>query len=473
MTDTTDLQKALAHLQEHEESYIATLEDLVRIPGISAWESHQAELPKSAEAIRAELEAAGLEHTELLELEGAPPYAYGEWLGAPGKPTVLLYAHHDVQPPGRDELWKSPPFEPERREGPNGLRLYGRGSADDKAGAMCHVAAIASWLKGAGTLPLNVKVIIEGEEEVGSTHLEQALLRWKDKLQADVIVLTDTTNFDTGVPSLTYSLRGLLTADVTVKTTGHAVHSGMWGGPCIDALTSICKLLGTLHDDDGAVAVEGFAAGAREPEDWEVQRLKELGYDEATLRKESGLLPGTKLTGEPDRSILERLWQRPTITVIGLDACPIATSANKLIPEARARLSCRLAAGQDPKAVGEALKAHLLAKAPYGAEVEVELLDAVPGWVCVPEGPAFDAAERALEAGFGHKTAFIGSGGSIPFVGPFAVAFGGAPAILLGLEDPYTNAHGENESLHLDDFKKLMNSTVRILDELSRLETVK
>lgn len=465
----TPLENALNYCRTHQDDMLARLSELVKIAGISAWPQCKAALRESAEAVRKELERAGLQNTELLELDDdVPPYAYGEWLGAKGAPTLLLYAHHDVQPPGEDARWKTPPFEPVIAEGPGGKRLYGRGTADDKAGAMCHVAAIESWLKTSGSLPCNVKVIIEGEEEVGSTNLGRALETWREKLQADVIVLTDTTNFDTGVPSLTYSLRGLVGLDITLRTVDHAVHSGMWGGPCIDPLSALCKLLGTLHDDHGRIAVKGFYDDIREAEAWERERLNNLPYNEAKLREESGLLPSTKITGEPDRSLLERLWMRPSITVTALDACPIEKAANKLLPVATARLSCRIVPNQRPEDMLARLEAHLKAHVPYGAELTLSGREGVPGWVCVPKGPAFDAAERALEAGFGRKPAFIGCGGTIPFVGPFAEAFGGAPAILLGLEDPYTNAHGENESLHIEDFYKLMQSSVRLLEELSK-----
>lgn len=463
------LEKALLYASMNQEDFLKRLSELVRIEGVSAWPEKSEELLKSAEAVRKELEKSGLENTGLLTVENAPPYAYGEWLHAPGKPTLLLYAHHDVQPPGETERWHTPPFQPTKKEGPGGLRLYGRGSADDKAGAMCHVAAIESWLRSTGSLPCNIKVIIEGEEEIGSLHLSKCLQTYKEKLHADVLVLTDTSNYETGTPSLTYSLRGLVGLDVELRTVDHAIHSGMWGGPCIDPLTALCKLLGTLHNDDGSIAVNGFYDDIRELEDWERERIDSLCYTEKQFRREAGLLPGTMITGEANQGLLEKLWLRPTITVIALDACSIAESANKLLPMAKARLSCRIVAHQDPAKILEHLKSHLMQHTPFGAEIAISGGEGVPAWVCVPKGPSFDAAERALEAGFGKKTAFIGSGGTIPFVGPFAEAFGGAPALLLGLEDPYTNAHGENESLHIEDFFKLIQSSIRLFEELSKL----
>jgi len=466
----TALDDALSYADEHAEDFLERLKDFARIPGISAWPSHAAELQRSAEFTRDLLAKAGLDNTQLLEFEGAPPYAYGEWLGAEGKPTLLLYAHHDVQPPGEEQAWNSPPFEPTERDGPGGRRLYGRGAADDKAGALVHAAAIEAWLKTEGSLPCNIKVIIEGEEEVGSTHLAQCLVAHRELLDADIMVLTDTLNFAIGHPSLTYSLRGMVSMEVELRTIDHAVHSGMWGGPCIDPLSALCKLLGSLHDDEGCIAVPGFLDDIREASDWERERIAQLGYDEAKLREESGLLDGTRLTGESDRSVLERIWLRPAISVIALDACPMDLAANKLLPYARAKLSCRIVPNQEPAQIIEHLKAHLRAQTPYGAELTIRNAEGVAGWVCVPEGPAFEAAERALSAAFDHEVAFIGCGGSIPFVGPFAEAFGGAPAILLGIEDPFTNAHGENESLHIGDFHKAIAGNIRLFAELAGVD---
>jgi len=349
-----------------------------------------------------------------------------------------------------------------------GDRLFGRGTADDKAGILVHVAALESILKTIKKLPINVKVLFEGEEEIGSVHLEEYLKENLDLLKSDILILTDTGNYDIGIPTLTYSLRGIVALDVELRTVDHAVHSGMWGGLLIDSLTSLCKLLGTLHDHEGRIAVEGFQDGVRELSDFEVENLKRLNYTEEKLRKESGLLHGVKVIGDSSHALLERMWYRPAINVIGLDSCNLKESANKILHTAKARISCRIVANQNPDHVLSALKKHLTKHAPYGSHLEFTSEDKLKPWVCLPAGPAIKAAEKALELGYGNKTAYVGCGGSIGFVEPFANAFGGAPAILIGVEDPYTNAHGENESLLLSDFKKSMKSVLHLFYELRK-----
>jgi acetylornithine deacetylase/succinyl-diaminopimelate desuccinylase-like protein len=418
---------------------------------------------RSAEAVREAMLAAGLEGAEVIDLPGAHPYAYGEWLGAPGKPTLLLYAHHDVQPPGRESHWKTPPFEPTMRGG----RLFGRGVADDKAGVVTHLAAIQAWLATEGKLPVNVKLIVEGEEEIGSDHLEEFLKKHHKKLEADVIVLTDTANLEAGLPSLTYRLRGIVNVFVEMTALDHPVHSGMWGGPLPDPVQAMCKALASLSDERGVPAIPGLFDQVRAPLAVEREALAKLPYDEKQFREDAGLEPGAALVGEPGYSVYERTWLRPSVTVIALEASPIKGSSNQIIPSARARVSVRIVPDMDPVRTGELVIAHLKKQAPWGVKVEAKLETGNPGWICEPIGPAFDAAKRALGKGFGREVALIGAGGSIPFVGPFAAAFGGAPALLIGLEDPICNAHSENESLNLDDWKKSMKGAAYLYQELA------
>ncbi|MBW3563032.1 MAG: M20/M25/M40 family metallo-hydrolase [Actinobacteria bacterium] len=440
------------------------LAELVRIPSVSADGHDPGEVRRSADATAELLRGAGLEEVRLLEIDGAHPYVYAEWLhGGDDAPTVLLYAHHDVQPVGTPDRWNSPPFEPTDRDD----RLYGRGAADDKAGIMVHVAAIRAWLETRAELPLNVKVIIEGEEEIGSPHLGGFLDRYKDLLRADVIVLTDATNWKVGVPGITYTLRGLAEVYVTVRALEQPIHSGMWGGPIPDALTGLLKALASLTDDQGLPAVAGIFDDVREPTPSERDRFAALDADPEELREEARVLDGVEWTGDPDLSILERIWMQPTITVIGIDVPSLQQASNTLIAEASAKISIRLAPGQDPDRVGELVQDHLREHVPWGLHVEARPGHGGQPWAVEPEGPAFDAARAAMSAAFGTEPAFLGCGGTIPFVVPFSEAFGGAPCLLTGIEDPATNAHGEDESLHLADFERACLAEALLLQELA------
>jgi acetylornithine deacetylase/succinyl-diaminopimelate desuccinylase-like protein len=457
-------ERAIEYIDTHFDDFIATLVGLARIPSISANHDTPGPLRESAEAVRRAMDAAGLENTAVLDLPGAHPYVYGDWLHAPGRPTLLLYAHHDVQPPGRDSHWKSPAFEPTMRE--DG-RLYGRGVVDDKAGIVTHLAAIQSVLRTEGKLPVNVKLIIEGEEEIGSEHLEEFLQRHKERLRADVIVLTDTANLDAGIPSLTYRLRGLASVHVEVSGLDHPLHSGMWSGPIPDPVQAMAKMLASLTDETGRIAIPGIYDQVADATPVEREALKKLPFDEAKFRSDAGMDPGLKLVGESGFSAYEKMWLRPTVTVIALEASPIKGSSNQIVPSARARVSVRLVPHMDPERTMKLVAAHLEKVAPWGVTVKVTPESGSPAWICHPEGPAFEAAKRALAKGFGHEVALIGAGGSIPFVGPFAAAFGGAPALLVGLEDPICNAHAENESLNVVDWRRAIKGTVYLYEELA------
>jgi len=442
----------------------AWLDELVRIPSISALPEHRDDVRRGAERTAELLSEAGLEHVQLLELEGVHPYVTGSWLHAgPDAPTVLLYAHHDVQPVGPPERWASEPFTPTERGG----RLYGRGSADDKAGILAHVAAIRAWLTARGELPVNVKVIIEGEEELGSPNLTAFLERYGDLLRADVIVLTDLVNHKIGWPSLTTTLRGMADVRVRVRSLEQPVHSGMWGGAVPDAFTGTIALLATLHDADGAIAVPGFADDVRPLSDAERGRLNALDEDPDELREEVRMLDGVRFVGDPGRSLFERLWAQPTITPVGMDVPSVANAANTLLSDVETKLSCRLAPGQDPDRALQALTDHLVANAPWGMRVEVSLGERNPAWVMEPGGPAWDAAVDAMTAAYGREPAVLGCGGSIPFVEPFSDAFDGAPCLLVGIEDPASNAHGDDESLHLEDFAKACLAEAFLLGNLA------
>jgi cysteinylglycine-S-conjugate dipeptidase len=459
------LASALGYLAAHTPDFLETLKDLSRIPSVSADGYPAGEVTRSAEAVADALRAASVENVQVLTIPGVHPYVYGDWLHKPGAPTILLYGHHDVQPEGRHERWKSPPFEPTERNG----RLYGRGTADDKAGVMAHVAAVASYLKSSGELPCNVKFVIEGEEEIGSENLGQFLEKYKGMMAADFIVLSDTSNFDTGIPALTYQLRGICQVDVEVQSLDQPKHSGMFGGPVPDPVQVLCHLIADLTGKKGDLNIPGLYKKVARPGAKQLTRIRKLPFNEAKWKREAGMMKGMTLAGEKGFSVYEKLWTRPSLTVIAFEARAIQGSSNQIIDAARARLSLRTVPNMDAREAGRLLVKKLTTKPPYGAKVTAKMNGGTPWWTTDPEGPAFEAARRALKAGFKKETAMIGAGGSIGFVGPFATLLGGAPCLLMGVEDPACNAHSENESLHLGDWVKCMRSAVYLYDELSRV----
>jgi len=456
---------ALQYLDRNFDDFKRTLVGLSRVPSVSAEGFPPQEVRRSAQGMAEALRQAGVEHVQVLEIPGVHPYVYGDWLHKPGTPTILLYGHHDVQPPGRPEKWKSPAFEPQERDG----RLYGRGTADDKGGCMAHVAAVACYLKSQASLPCNVKFIIEGEEEIGSENLGRFLDKYKGMMSADFIVLSDTANFDTGIPALTYQLRGICQVDVEVQCLDHPVHSGMWGGPVPDPVQVLSRLIADLHNDDGSLNVPGLYKDVARPGSKQLARIRKLPFSEKKFKKDGGLVPGLQLDGEKKYSVYERIWTRPSLTVIAMESHPIQGSSNQIVDSARARLSLRTVPNMDGRKAGALLVKKLTKNPPHGAKVTAKVNGSTPWWTTDPDGPAFEAARRALKAGFKKDTAMIGAGGSIGFVQPFADLLGGAPCLLMGVEDPPCNAHSENESLHLGDWLKCMRSAIYLYDELSRV----
>ena len=462
MDDVHDLTTTL---DQRMDQYRADLEALVRIPSVSAPGFDAAQVRSSADAVLRLLTDRGFENARLLEVDGAHPAVYADHLHTDGAPTVLLYAHHDVQPPGDEKQWSSPAFDPAERDG----RLFARGAADDKAGILVHVAAVDAWLQTRGSLPVNVKVIIEGEEETGSEHLPEFVEQYADLLRADVMVLTDSVNWKIGVPSLTYLLRGLVDCEVELRGLDHALHSGMYGGPVPDPLTGLVKLLAAMTDEHGAVAIPGFSDDVRRPTDEERRRIADLDFDEEDFRRDAGMLPGVEFGGDPDAHLLERLWMRPNATIIGLDAPAVATSSNTLAAAAKARISIRLAPGQNPERARDVLCAWLEDNAPWGLQCDVTPGAVGSPFLADPSGPVFEAADRALAKAYGNLVVYAGVGGTIPFVDTFANAFGGVPALLTGVEDPDTRAHGIDESLHLGDWRNACLAEVYLFAELATL----
>lgn len=461
------MNAALDWLTKHHEDIVRGLAELVAIPSISTDGEHDHEIGRTAQLTCDQMRDAGLVNVETLKVGNSLPYAYGEWLEAgPSKPTVFLYAHHDVQPVNFVEQWKSDPWKLTRRDG----RLFGRGGADDKAAISAFLGAIAAYRKTENTLPVNVKMVVEGEEEIGSKNLLTFFEKYKQKIQSDAIVVLDTENIEVGLPCITYSLRGIVAVLVEVTSATIPVHSGMAGGVLPDAALALNKVLAKLYWDNGPIPVPGLYDSVRKLTDKERAAFGKLPWSDDKFRKEVGVLPGARFANEAGTTMYETTWRKPAVTVIAQEASSIKGASNQVLPKASAIVSCRLVPDQDPATVVKQLQDYLQADAPWGVQVKVTQHGAgCNWWMTDPNGPAFEAAMGALRQGFDRDPVAIGCGGSIGFVGPLAQLFGGAPALLLGIEDPASNAHAPNESLHEGDFKKLMNSLVRLFDNLGKL----
>jgi len=460
----TELKNAEAWIDINHASLISDLRDLVKIPSISTDGEHQKEIELSAELVCQQMKKAGLNNVEILRTGDSNPFAYGEWLGAPNQPTLFLYSHHDVQPINYEHLWLSPPWELTARDG----RLFGRGAADDKGASVAQLAAIASWLKTAGKLPVNIKMLVEGEEEVGSKNLVKFFSENRSRIQADIIVVCDTENIRVGLPSITYSLRGIVTLLVEVKSALIPVHSGMAGGAFADSALALAKVLSRLCWEDGPIPIQGFYDSVKPLTDSERKVIESLPVDSDGLRKSLGVPDHVKFALQKGKSIYEQTWRHPAVTVIAIEASNIKGASNQVLPTASALVSCRIVPDQDPKHVEELLRKALSADAPWGVEVKVTAHgNSVDWWMTDPKGPAFEAAIAALEKGFKAKPVGIGCGGTIGFVRPLVELLGGAPALLLGIEDPDSNAHAPNESLHEGDWIKLIKSMAHLFGEIA------
>lgn len=413
----------------------ADLERLVRIPSISLDGPDTPALREAADLVVELLAEAGA-MTRKLELPDAPAAVFAEAAGPEGAPTVLLYAHYDVQPPGNLDDWSGDPFEPVERDG----RLYGRAASDDKSGIATHLAALRAF---AGAPPVNLKIFVEGEEEIGSPNFARFLEAFEEELRADVIVIADSEHWSVGQPALTTSLRGVVDCVVEVRTLAAGVHSGQFGGAVPDALSSLSRLLATLHDDDGNAAVADLVSGDADP----------LDLTEAELREHAGVANGVELIGEG--SLTSRMWRRPAISVLAIDAPRIDEAINQIVPVARAKVSVRLAPGDDGPRALAALVDHLEGRAPWGAQVTV-----TPGpGIAQPyeldtTGPAYDAFRAAYLEAWGHESVEIGIGGSIPLVPDLQERFPDVTILLTGVGEPTSRIHGPDESQDLEELRR-------------------
>ena len=435
---------------------VEQLSGLVGIQGI-AWEAFDAtELDRSAEAVAEVIRGTGIDDVRILRVDnaGTPggPAVVARRRAAAGRPTVLLYAHHDVQPPGDRALWETEPFVATERDG----RLYGRGAADDKAGIMAHVGAIGALTEVLGdSFGVGVTLFIEGEEEAGSPTFRTFLETYRDDLEADVIIVADSSNWKVGVPALTTSLRGLVDGTIEVQVLDHAVHSGMFGGPVLDAPTLLARLIATLHDDAGDVAIAGLQGGD----------VASVDYAEEDYRADASVLDGVELAGTG--SLASRLWHKPALSIIGMDIPSVALSSNTLLPRARAKFSLRLAPGQDPQRAMEAVRSHVESHAPFGARVTF-----TPGETGSPfrtdtSEPASRLALEALHEAWGVEPVEAGMGGSIPFIADLTELFPSAQILITGVEDPDSRAHSANESLHLGEFRKAVLAEAILLARIN------
>lgn len=436
---------------------LADLGTLVRIPSVAFAGFDREPVERSAAAVKELLDQLQIFDRVEVRTASTPdgeegkPAVLATRAARNGRPTILLYAHHDVQPVGDEQLWESAPFEPTLRDG----RIYGRGAADDKAGIMVHVGALRALTEALGDdFDLGVNLFIEGEEEAGSASFAQFLRDNADALRADVIVVADSTNWDAATPALSVSLRGNARFTVTVRTLEHASHSGMFGGAVPDALMTTTRLLATLWDADGAPAVVGLTErDTPTPE-----------YTEATLRDETGLLAGVSPIGRD--SILSRIWNKPSLTITGIDAPTVLGASNTLVPSASVVLSVRVAPGQSAADAFAAVAAHLRSHAPFGAEVTISDVDLGDPFLVDMSGWAFADARAALADGYGVDPVDMGIGGSIPFIADLVAEFPAAQILVTGVEDPHARAHSPNESLHVETFRKALVSEALLLERL-------
>jgi acetylornithine deacetylase/succinyl-diaminopimelate desuccinylase-like protein len=447
------------YYQQHQAEFVEGLRAFLRIPSVSTLPEHKSDIRRAAEFVRNELQAAGMTSAELIEGKGNP-LVYAEWLGAPGKPTILFYGHYDVQPPDPLDEWKSPPFEPEVR----GQDIFARGSSDDKGQTYIQIKAVEGLLKSTGKLPVNVKFLIEGEEETGGEHIEEYVKSKPPQLKADAAVVCDTEMFAPDLPTICIGLRGIVYGDLVVEGAHHDLHSGVYGGAAPNPIQAVAEILCALKDRDGHIRIPGFYDRVIPPDPKERAAWARLPFDEKEyIEKEMG---ARELVGEPGVPLFDRLWARPTLEVHGIRGGFTGEGAKTVIPaRAVAKVSARLVADQRPAEAAAQLKAAVKAACPKGVNAEFKVLHSGAPSLTNPDNRFIHAAAQAMKEVFGKETVYIRSGGSIPIVGVFD-QYLGIPSVMMGFGLPDDNLHAPNEKFHLPNFFRGIESVARYLEAL-------
>lgn len=446
-----------AFIESNRERFLEELFNFLRIPSISTLPEHRDDVRRASDFVAESLRAAGLENLSVIETEGHP-LVYADWMHADDKPTVLCYGHYDVQPPDPLDLWRTPPFEPSIQNG----NLYARGSSDDKGQMYIHIKAVEALMKTSSRLPVNVKFLIEGEEEVGGASVAKFVAAEGEKLRSDVALVSDTALYAAGLPTLCVGLRGLVYTEVAVKGPARDLHSGLYGGAAPNPVFALIELLSQAKDSHGRVQIPGFYDDVENPGAVELESWRSLPFDEAEfLTKEVG---SPSLTGESEYTVLERVWSRPTLEVHGIAGGFTGAGAKTVIPAgATAKVSFRLVPNQNPEKIVDAFRQFVAARQPEGVSAEVRVLSASPACMVNPDHPAIRVAAAAFAQSFGRETVYVRSGGSIPIVGDFATHLG-IPTILMGFGLPDDGLHSPNEKFAVENFYKGIHTVALFLE---------
>ncbi len=454
------MDRVIDFININRERYLDELKALLAIPSISALPEHKGDVTRCAEWCGDEMRRVGLQNVKLIDTPGFP-VVYGDWLGAPGAPTILFYGHYDVQPVDPLDLWQTPPFEATVRDG----EIYARGSADDKGQVFMHLKAVEAHLKQNGKLPVNIKFILEGEEEVGSEHLDDFVRGHRADLKADVVVISDSPMFARGVPSICYGLRGLVYFQIDLRGSSTDLHSGSFGGAVANPGFVLAQMIAQMKDRGGHIRIPGFYDDVKPIEEAERTAWAALPFNEKTYKKDFGI---PKLFGETDYTTLERTWARPTLEVNGLLSGFTGEGAKTVLPAvAMAKISMRLVPNQDPNKIADLFQAYVEKLAPKTVQTKVTRMHGGKPWMTSYQNPYVQAAGRAIEKGFGRQPIFTREGGSIPVVSTFQEELG-LPSVLFGVGLPDENAHAPNEKLDVANFHNGIISSAYLYDEIGR-----